>query len=175
MFHTYQYHNWFIHCTDGQPTKVQSPTGEVIALTGILTDLAAKQKIAALIKTGDYCQITKSERVKCPEFKFTDCGKRSKIAVLKSGLLPTGSGNDYKLTARELRRVERLSHTVLECDLSTLPAVKLTTDSGYTWSTSVSHEASAESLTDYFVGQQFETAAYPKEQRQLCVKIEFIN
>ena len=45
---------------------------------------------------------------------------------------------------------------------------KLTTETGYTWSTNVN--GTDESICRYFLGQRFDCGPWPKEDMQLCVK-----
>ena len=162
-----------------------APNGAIIEPKGRPTGIAAKRTISKLIKAGTYelsnTTVTKSKPVKCPLYGTTNCGTMSKELVLKCGFLPTGSGNDYQLTTGEIKRVERLANNV-ECDLSKLPAVRLTYENGETSVSSVSHQTTLKSATDYFVGSSFdrgsgydETTGEPIEDMQRCISIEFIN
>lgn len=56
-----------------------------------------------------------------------------------------------------------------------MKAVKLTTESGYSWTTDVSDHSTKESATKYFVGNKFDVAAYPNEKLEKVVKIEFLD
>lgn len=120
-------------------------------------------------------EISKSGSVKCPLYGLTNCGPSTREAVLKTGYLPTGSGNDYKLTKQELERVARLADDVKECDLSELPAVRLTAENGYQWITSIAHGLSVSEVVNYFVGTLFNVEPYPSEVKNKCVKCEFVN
>ena len=126
--------------------------------------------------------ITKSKPVKCPLYGSTNCGTVSRTDALKTGYLPTGSGNDYKLIPQELTRIERLADNAGDCDLSKLPAVRLTYENGEQSVSSVSHQTTIKSATEYFVGTLFdrgsgydETTGKPNEDMQRCIKIEFVN
>lgn len=126
--------------------------------------------------------ITKSKKVNCSLYGATDCGAIPRSDALKTGYLPTGSGNDYKLTPQELERIKRLAMDAGECDLSKLPVIRLTYENGEKSVSSVSHQTTLKSATDYFVGSSFdrgsgydETTGEPNEYMQRCIKIEFIN
>lgn len=56
-----------------------------------------------------------------------------------------------------------------------LKTAKLTTATGYTWSTSVSATASYESIIQYFLGQTFDVGTYPIEKLEKVVKVEIFN
>ena len=58
---------------------------------------------------------------------------------------------------------------------TTLQAVRLTTTSGHTWTTSVNGECSRAELIEYFVGTVFDVGSYPVEQMKECVQIVFLD
>ena len=53
-----------------------------------------------------------------------------------------------------------------------LPAYKITTQSGYTWTTSMSTGTTLDKAKEYFIGKFFNVAAYPAEhmEQAICVK-----
>lgn len=180
------YKGWYINYGPNGVDSMVAPNGTVIKPKGRPTGIAAKRAITKLIKAGTYelsnTTITKSKPVNCPLYGSTHCGVISKADALKTGYLPTGSGNDHKLSPQELTRIERLADDAGECDISELPAVRLTYANGDTSVSSVSRQTTLKSATDYFVGSTFdrgsgydETTCEPIEDMQLCTSIEFIN
>ena len=55
-----------------------------------------------------------------------------------------------------------------------MKAVKLTTESGYSWYTSVSDASTNKDIEKYFLNQYFDIAQYPQEKLEKVVKVEFL-
>lgn len=56
--------------------------------------------------------------------------------------------------------------------MSDLTAYKITTESGYSWSTDMSATTTLEKAQDYFLGQMFNIGSYPEEIMDMAMKVE---
>jgi len=52
-------------------------------------------------------------------------------------------------------------------------SVRLTTTSGYSWTTSASSTTTEATANDYFLNKWFDVGLYPAEKMEMVVKVEF--
>lgn len=52
--------------------------------------------------------------------------------------------------------------------------IQLTAENGHQWKTTVNPNVENKSIKEYFLNRHFDVGAYPKEDMQKCIKIEFL-